>query len=628
MKRWQGDSIHRRVHEAQEQRLRVSYIRRLFLLGFLTCVGAFLLLWRMFFLQVRRYDYYRTRAQSNRVRMKALVPERGIIYDAKGRALTENILRYQVVVNPSLIKNVTQMLEEFSAILPLSDEEKEGFLKRYQQSRRYEQVVLKHSISEQDYYRLAVRLYQLPGVEIDRYLERYYPYGALLAHVVGYTNRINSEDLKSLDEAAYRGLNFIGRGGIERQYEDRLRGSPGFQQVETDANGNIVRLLSEQGAYRGQDIYLSIDVDLQRYITEIMQDYRGSCVVLNVEDGSVLALVSLPSYDANLFTNGISKRQYQRLVENPQGPLFHRALKGRYAPGSVIKPVMSLAGYYYGVFDEQTHVFCSGHYTIPESSSKRRFHCWKRSGHGSLDANHALAESCDVYYYSLGYQLGISRIAQYAAHFSLGKQTGIDLPDEGSGIMPTKDWKLTQYEVPWYIGDTINISIGQGFLTTTPLQLAYMTALIARDGKVFTPRLLKQVYDPIEGQFLSVREKDEVAIVPVYQDRHWRSVKKAMENVIHSSYGTGNKMAVGLKYRMAGKSGTVQVVSFKNNERIESKNLAAEHQDNAMFIAYAPAEAPKIAISVVVERGGGGSSTAGPLARLIADFYLQGAVDV
>lgn len=620
-----GDKINTRAQEAIEEGLRISYLRRVLLLALAAMAGLATLFGRMFYLQVKRHDYYRTRAQSNRVRIKAIVPERGIIYDAKGRVLTENIARYQVVANPSQISDLEALMDNFGQIIPFSALERAEFVKQFQTTRRYESAVLKSSISEQDYYRLAVRLYELPGIEIKRYYERYYPYGTLTAHLLGYTNRINKEDLATLDMENYRGLQYIGRSGVERQYEDQLRGQPGYQQVETDANGNLVRLLAEKPAQRGQDIYLSIDVALQKYIADSMGDYRGSCVAINPQDGQVLALVSLPGYDANLFTNGISHRQYQRLLADPRSPLYDRALKGRYPPGSVIKPLISLAGYYHGVFSTQTQVSCSGHYNIPESTSKRRFHCWKRHGHGSMDGNHAMAESCDVYYYTLGYQIGIDRLSDYARHFSIGEQTGIDLPDEASGIMPTRQWKQARYDTPWFIGDTINVSIGQGFLTTTPLQLAYMTALIARDGVAFTPRVLKQVYDPVAERFVFAKAASAKGRLSVYRAADWQAVRMAMENVIHSSYGTGRKLANHISYRMAGKSGTVQVISFQDNERIDSKDLAEEHQDNAMFIAYAPTDKPQIAISMVIERGGGGSSTAGPLVRKISDYYLLGA---
>lgn len=614
------DTVHSNEQGEIEGQLKVSFIRRVIVAGIFVLLGFLSLFARMFYLQVMRYKDYSTKSQANRIRIKAIVPERGTIYDRKGKPLTENILRYRVVIQPSLTKNIQATIEALREYLVLNPEEIEDFLKNYRRVRRYESAVIKSSISEQERYRLEVQLYRLAGVEIEPYYERYYPYGALLTHVLGYTNRISEKD--EINEEDYRGIQFIGRTGIEKQYEERLRGKSGYQQVETDANGNLVKVLEEVPAVRGQDIYLSLDVGLQKFCMETLGEYQGSVVAIEPSTGDVLAMVSKPSYDGNLFTRGISSRQYKRLLDDPNHPLYDRVLKGRYPPGSVIKPIMNLAGYYYRVFTPYTSVFCSGHYTIPDSSNKRRFHCWNRRGHGMVNADKALAQSCDVYYYTLGYQLGIERMAEFSQYFGLGRQTGVDLPDEGSGIMPTREWKEKRYKTNWFIGDTINASIGQGFVTTTPLQLAYFTALIARDGLDFIPRLLKQVYDPASQEFLGRPPQIEQRL-PIYQSGAWQTVKRSMEHVIHSSYGTGKKMAEGIKYRMAGKSGTVQVVSFQSDRRPEKHEIKAEHQDNAMFISYAPAEKPKIALSIVVERGGSGGATAGPMARLISDYYLN-----
>lgn len=600
--------------------LKLSFTRRVVFCMVIVIAGMLSLFARLFYLQVNRHEYYSTRSELNRIRIKPLVPERGTICDARGVALTENILRYQVTVNPSHVDNVHDLLGKIETILPLSAEEKAQFIEQFQASRRYENVVLKASLNEGEYYRLSAHLYQFAGVEIEPYYERYYPYGELTAHVIGYTNRISEEDLADINPDDYRGIRLIGRLGIERQYEERLRGKSGYQQVETDANNNLVRVLSEVPAQRGEDIYLSLDVGLQKFIYDILGDYRGACVVINPENGSVLAMVSKPGFDSNLFTQGISQRHYQRLLEDPHGPLYDRALKGAYPPGSVIKPLMLLAGLHYQIVQPSTRIYCSGHYTI--ANSKKRFHCWKRSGHGSLTGRQAIAHSCDVYFYSLGAQMGIDRMYEYLRHFAIGRLTGIDLPNEASGIMPNRQWKQNLYQSNWYIGDTVNVSIGQGFMTTTPLQLAYMTTLIARKGKTFVPHLLRRVYDPVTMSFIAMNQPP-ASVMDIYNENQWHIVERALEDVVHGRGGTASKIAQGLQYRMAAKSGTVQVISFKNNKRIPSKQLAKEHQDNAMFIAYAPVKAPKMAISLVVERGGGGSSVAAPMVREICDFYLN-----
>ncbi len=617
-----GDPIVQDEQGEIDNKLHVSFVRRIILVSLLVFFGLLGLFGRMFYLQIYRHRYYSTRSQSNRIRIKAIVPERGTIYDRKGRPVTENILRHRVVIQPFLTKNVKETIKALQQHLPLSQEEISEFLQNYRKVRRYENAIIKQSITDEERYALAVKLYQLPGVEIETFYERYYPYGALLSHIIGYINRISDKD--QLDENAYRGLQFIGRMGLEKQYEERLRGTTGYQQLETDVNGNLVRILEEVPAVRGQDIYLSIDVDLQRFMDKTLGNFRGSCVAIDTESGQVLAMVSKPSFDANLFTRGILAKQYRRLLEDKDKPLYNRALNGRYPPGSVIKPVMALAGFYHKIFNIYTPVHCGGYYTIPDSASKRRFHCWNRRGHGTLSLDRAIAQSCDIYFYTLGYNLGIGRMASFCNHFGLGRQTGVDLPDESPGIMPTKEWKEKRFKSGWYLGDTINASIGQGFVTTTPLQLAYMTALLARDGRKFTPRLLTQVYDPATKRFIDNLHERDQGRLEVYQAGNFRAVRRAMEHVVHASYGTAKALSLGLGYRMAGKSGTVQVISFKNDQRPGKHQIKKEHQDNAMFIAYAPADKPKIAVSVVVERGGGGSSTAGPIARRILDFYLLG----
>lgn len=625
MKFEHSDPLNPRREQADfDTYLKLSFTRRVLLAATLVLAGIAALAARMFYLQIRRYDYYRTRAQSNRIRIKPLNPERGTIYDRNGIALTENILRYRVVVNPSQTENLSQLLDAIARILPLSETEHRNFMQRYRATRRYENAILKDSITEDEHYNLAVQLYKLPGVLIEPYYERYYPHGVLCAHIIGYTNRINEKDLQRINPEQYQGIDFIGRSGIERQYEDKLRGKPGYQQVETDANGNLVRLLKEVPAQRGQDIYLSLDLNLQRFIYHLLGDYHGSSVVLDPENGEVLAMVSKPGFDTNLFTRGITQHQYQKLLDDPHGPLYDRALKGRYPPGSVIKPMMYLAGLHYGVVNSDSRITCTGSWNVPEAKAGRRFHCWNRSGHGSLNGDQAISQSCDIYFYTLGYRLGIDKMAEYCQHFNIGKATGIDLPDEDTGIMPNREWKEKKYKTNWYIGDTVNTSIGQGFLTTTPLQLAYMTALIARNGRSFTPHLLRRTYDPVSMQFSTPDNNSASETVPIYSQDPWQLAKTAMEHVIHSPTGTGHGIAKGLSYRMAGKSGTVQIISFKTDKRIPGHQLAKEHQDNAMFIAYAPAEAPKIAISMVVERGGGGSHTAAPLVRQITDYYLLG----
>lgn len=617
-----GEPLFEGGRQDLETLVKRSFTRRVLFGGALVLAGTAGLLARMFYLQVKRHGYYSTRSQNNRIRIKPLVPERGTIYDVNGVALSENVLRYRVMVSPSLTQDLPHLLDRVATVLPLSESERTAFHKRYQASRRYETVMLKDSIDEDDYYRLSVALYKFPGIEIEPYYQRYYPYGKLTAHVVGYINRIGKKDLSEINPDAYRGIDVIGRSGIERQYETILRGKPGFQQVETDANGYQVRLLREVPAQRGQDIYLSLDLALQRFIYKAFAEYRGACVVLDPRDGGVRAIVSRPSFDTNLFANGISERTYRNLLEDPDRPLYDRALFGSYPPGSVIKPAMLLAGQHYQMVNSDTTVNCPGFYLIPNSHSKRRFHCWKRSGHGRLSARQAVAQSCDVYFYSLGYRLGIDRIGTYLGALGLGRKTGIDLPGESIGILPGRSWKEKKYHSSWYIGDTINVSIGQGYLTATPLQLACMAGLIARDGRTLTPHLLAYSYDPQTMRFVAAAPVPDERVTS-YDAEQWHLVRAAMEDAMHTPKGTGYSIGQTMQYRMAGKSGTAQVVSFSSDERVAPEEMAHEHRDNAMFIAYAPAQQPRLALSVVVERAGT-SRAAALLVRRISDFCLLG----
>lgn len=618
------DPIHKQEGQDAAERKQRQFGRRIYLLLLAVVLGFMVLIWRVFVLQIRKYDWYRTRALSNRVRILAVTPVRGTIFDRHGVALTENILRRRVVVYPFQVVDKQKLLSDFAEILPLSAEEISRFEARYRASRRYEAVVLKESIDEQAYYRLSARLFRLPAVVIEPFYERYYPFGSLFSHVLGYINRISGEDLDKLDKDAYQGLSVIGRAGIERQYEARLRGRAGYEQVETDANGNVVRLLQSIPALRGQDIYLTLDAKLQRFIDTAMGELRGSCVAIAPETGEVLAMVSKPSYDANLFVRGISQRHYQRLLSDAHSPLFDRALKGRYAPGSVIKPMMSLAGRYYGVSDGKLSVECRGYYRPPDAQSERRFHCWHRQGHGVLQEKQAIAQSCDVYYYQLGYRLGIDRLQTFASAFGFGAQTGIDLPNEEAGVLPSKTWKMKRFSRPWYIGDTINASIGQGFWATTPLQLACMTAILARDGMPFTPYLLQAVFEPELGKKRAVSPTQPIEKLSIYQQEDWQAIKQAMIEVAHGKKGSAKAAFAGTPYQVAGKSGTVQVVSFQSNQRVKQEELAKELRDNAMFIAFAPADKPKIALAMVLERAGGGSSVAAPIVRQICDYFLRG----
>jgi penicillin-binding protein 2 len=472
-------------------------------------------------------------------------------------------------------------------------------------------------LSEEEIARVAIDLYRFPGVEIKADLNRHYPLGSRAAHVIGYVGRIDEAELQKIDERAYQDITHIGKTGAEKSYEEILRGQTGYQQVETNAEGRILRVLERKLPVAGQNIYLTIDIRLQVVAEQALEGYNGAVVAIDPRNGDILALASMPVFDPNPFVNGIDVASYKALNTSPDRPLLNRALKGLYPPGSTIKPFMALAGLEFGTANRNRAVFCPGAYSL--SGSNHRFRCWKKGGHGTTNLDKAITQSCDVFFYDLALNTGVDRIHDFLDKFYLGRPTGVDLPGERAGVLPSQAWKRQTYNKPWYAGETLNIGIGQGYMLTTPLQLAHATAIVAQGGKSFQPRILYATQEQ-GSQEKYLAPPRPLPPVETRDPRQWEFVTNAMAHVVQ--FGTARKIGQGSSYSIAGKTGTAQVFSLGRDEKYDVKRLAKHLQDHALFVAFAPADNPRIAVAVIAEHGGGGSATAAPIAKQVLDAYL------
>ena len=523
---------------------------------------------------------------------------------------------------PEKTENLDRTLDELRYIVGLTDNDIENFKKERRRGTRYTPILLKPNLTEEQIARFAVSGYQYPSLDVRPYFKRYYLYGEIMTHILGYVGKINDKDVERLkkDEkfANYSGSNDMGKLGIERYYEDELHGTTGFEEVEINNRGKVIRKLREQPSVAGKSIYLTIDLELQRYITDLLAGQKGAIVVLDPKDSGVLAMVSTPSYDNNLFVDGISSEDYKRLLNDPARPLYSRATQGVYPPASTVKPFIAVAAQTENVITQNTTIFDPGYWVLPNTT--KRFRDWKKSGHGYTDLNKAITESSDTYFYQVAHNMGIDRLSEWMKRFGFGMPTGIEIQEETAANMPTREWKQKRYKRPWVQGDTISVGIGQGYWTATPLQVAKATAILVNNGKVNTPHLMKA----IEGAELSPY-KDPLIYPDISEPKqnYWDAAKRGMYNVVNSAAGTGRKAFAGANYRVAGKSGTAQVFSLKENEKYNAAGLKKELHDHAWFTAYAPYENPRLVVTVILENAGGGSSNAAPLARKVMDYYLN-----
>lgn len=604
-----------------EQRL---LFRRSLIAGLGMALLLLLLLARLFYLQIANYQHYSVLSQDNRVKLVALPPPRGLIYDRNGVVLAENRPSFRLVLTPEEVPDIEDTLQRLGNIIELSDSDRRRFRELLVRMRRFEEVPLKLRLSEEEVARFAIDRHHFPGVEVQAQSTRYYPLGGVAAHALGYVGRINAEELRRLTEegqaANYSGTSHIGKLGIERYYEDLLHGSVGVKKVETNASGRVIRTLERTPPVPGKDLHLSLDIRLQQLAESVLDDYTGAIVAIAPKTGEVLAFVSQPTYDLNLFVNGIDIDTYRALQEDPYTPLFNRALRGQYPPGSTIKPLVALAALEHGVTRPEEHVFCRGYYTLP--GVDHRYRDWKRYGHGRMNMTEAIAQSCDVYFYDVAYRLGIDNLSSFMHEFGLGHRTGIDLFGELPGLMPTRAWKRAHRNEPWFHGETLITGIGQGFMLSTPLQLAEATATLANRGERIRPHLLLRIGNGGDEPAVAVVEPPDTPI-KLKQESYWDEVIQAMHRVVHSSTGTARALGRTLDYQIAGKSGTSQVFSIAQDGKYDASKLSRELLDHGLFIAFAPVDDPEIAVAVVVEHGSSGSGVAAPMASQVMDAYLE-----
>ena len=570
---------------------------------------------RMYYLQVVQFEHHTTLAENNRIHVQPIPPNRGLIYDGNGVIIADNRPSFSLTLTRERAGDWAQVLDVIVEVLELGADERALFERRVRQGRRpFEPVPVLFELSEEQIARVAINQFRLPGVEVAAQLVRHYPLGEHFAHSVGYVGRINEKELKELDPVAYSGTHHIGKTGIERFYEDELHGEVGYEEVETNARGRVLRVLKRTDPLPGKDIVLSLDIRLQEAAEKALAGRRGAIVAIQPQTGEVLAMVSQPSFDPNPFVTGIGFKAYADLRDSIDRPLYNRILRGLYPPGSTIKPMVAVAGLDAGVVTPQTRVFDPGFYQLPNHSHKYRN--WNRTGDGWVDMDLAIARSNDTYFYSLAHKMGIDRMHDYMTRFGLGQRVSLDMFEETAGLMPSRDWKRARYRQAWYPGETLILGIGQGYMQTTPLQLAQATALMATRGKWIRPHLAKT----IQGQVPV--DPNPVPDIVLRDPSFWDNGRHGMEQVMHGPRGTARKVGDAALYRMAGKSGTAQVVAIKQGEKYDRSKVAERHRDHALFVAFAPANNPQIAVSVMVENGESGSGVAAPVVKQVIDAWL------
>jgi penicillin-binding protein 2 len=575
---------------------------------------------RLLYLQVLNHEHYTTLSQDNRVKLVPLGPTRGLIYDRNGVVLAQNRPSYSLEITPEKVADMAFTLQGLGQLIEISAADLERFQRLRSQKRRFESIPIRVRLSPDEAAQFAVHRHRFPGVDIVARLSRHYPEEDKTAHVLGYVGRISQRDLEEIEQSEYAGTSHIGKIGIEKTYEPILHGTVGMQQVEVNALGRVVRVLESQAPHPGQNLRLHIDVKLQEVAMAAFGERNGAAVAIDPRTGGVLALVSKPGFDPNLFVEGISTEDYAALQKDEDKPLYNRALRGQYPPGSTVKPFMGLAGLETGVVNYDTTKYCPGFYQLPGHS--HRYRDWKKTGHGPMDLDAAIAQSCDVYFYDLAREIGVDELHRYLSQFSFGQRTGVDLVGERPGLLPSREWKRAARRQPWYPGETLIMGIGQGYFLATPLQLAAATAALANGGVFHEPRVVAAIEDVTGGAALP--PEAEHRAIPVGGEQHWRDVHTAMRHVVDGPRGTAKRIRSEV-YDIAGKTGTAQVFTVAQDAEYNEDEIDEKLRDHALFIAYAPAEAPQIAIAVIVEHGGHGSSVAAPIARQIMDAYLLGS---
>lgn len=570
---------------------------------------------RLYYLQVTQYQHHTTLSENNRVHVQPIPPSRGRIYDRNGVVLAENRPSFSLSVTRERVPDVQEHFSLLRSLLGLSAEEVELAQRRLVQARRpFEAVPVMFGLTEEQIAQVAINQFRLPGVEVQASFVRHYPLGEHFAHAVGYVGRINEQEMARIDQVAYAGTHYIGKTGIERYYEELLQGTVGYEEVETNARGRVLRVLKRVDPLPGKDLTLHLDSRLQAVAEEALGHRRGAIIAIEPKTGGVLAFVSQPGFDPNLFVTGISHADYGALRDSLDQPLFNRVLRGLYPPGSTIKPMVALAGLDSGVTTRASRVYDPGFYQLPNNS--HRYRNWNRQGDGWVDMRLAVARSNDTYFYDLAHKLGIDRMHEFMSRFGLGTRVSLDLFEESSGLMPSRDWKRSARRQPWYPGETLITGIGQGYMLTTPLQLAQSIALVANRGVWNRPRLL------MHSEGTPPEEVDTPEDIKLNNDDDWEFITAALEDVMHGARGTSRAAAMNAPYHMAGKTGTAQVVAIAQGARYDSAALRERHRDHALFVGFAPVEDPRIAVAVMVENGESGGRVAAPVARALFDAWL------
>ncbi|MDR0576856.1 MAG: penicillin-binding protein 2 [Candidatus Accumulibacter sp.] len=606
-----------RDDELARFRFRVAFAAGAVVLAFSLLIGRFV------FLQVFQHEYYTTRADDNRISLVPIPPSRGIIEDRNGVVLARNYSAFTLEITPSKVDDIDRTIESLEEFIEILPKDKRRFRKLAEESRPFESLPIRTRLADEEVARFAANRYRFPGVEVKARLFRQYPLGPIAAHAIGYINRINKADLETIGEmeqsSNYKGTEHIGKTGLEKSYEFQLHGGAGYEKVETDAGGQAVRSLSRTAPVPGDKLTLTLDIKLQDMAEKAFGDRRGALVAIEPATGEILALVSMPTFDPNLFVDGIRSEDWDMLNNSPDRPMVNRAINGAYPIGSTFKPFMALAGLETGKRTPNQAFFDPGFFTF----GRHTFRDDKRGGHGMVDMYKSIVQSCDTYYYALANDMGIEAIARFMKPIGFGGKTGIDIDGESEGVLPSPEWKRRRFRQPaqqkWFGGETISVGIGQGYNAYTPIQLAQATATLANDGVLFRPHLVKYVTDARTGEKTMI-EPEPLRTLP-WKRQNVDFVKKAMIGV--NREGTGARAFAGAEYTSGGKTGTAQVFSLKGAD-YKAQKLKQELRDHALFIAFAPAEQPKIALAVLVENGGFGAQSAAPIARMVLDYYLLG----
>jgi penicillin-binding protein 2 len=596
-----------------ESRLFLNRIIAAFILILLLTSG---LIVRLVYLQIVGHEHYTTLAKDNSIKIEPLVPTRGIIYDRHGKVLADNTQSFSLELIPEQISDLNDTLKRLQKLLNISDEKIDQYQKQRKRQKRFVSTPLLISMTDEEIAKFAVVRPYFPGVDIQARLVRHYPYAELASHVIGYVGRINEAEMKSLPIAEYRGSTHVGKIGIETTYETELHGKTGYAEIETNVQARAINTVNSVPPVPGENLYLSLDIDLQKTAYDALDGFNGAVVAIDVKTGGVLVFASRPGFDPNPFVIGIANDAYQALQSSENQPLYNRALRGLYPPGSTIKPFIALAGLEYNAINAEHKLFCPGFYQLPNVS--HHYRDWKKGGHGSVNMSEAITQSCDVYFYSLASMLGIDRMHNFLQHFGFGEKSGIDLVGEKQGLLPSREWKRSQRNQSWYPGETLITGIGQGYLQVTPIQLAKAVATLANKGKVVIPTLVKNATPPAEPDMKS--PESDITI----KSEHINTIISAMVNVIHDPHGTAKGISKNINYQIAGKTGTAQVFNIKQDAKYNENEIDFKLRDHALFISFAPADDPKIAVAVIVENGGHGGSVAAPIAGQVIKQFLGG----